>query len=98
VAACCPRPLPRGRLPPVARGPCPVVGCRLLPKAPASGRFRLLPEAPAQWQVAACCPRPLPSGRLPPVARGPCPVVGCAPVARGPCPVVGCRLLPEPQA
>ncbi|CAI9566520.1 unnamed protein product, partial [Staurois parvus] len=25
----------RGRLPPVSRGPCPVVGCRLLPKAPA---------------------------------------------------------------
>ncbi|CAI9599102.1 unnamed protein product, partial [Staurois parvus] len=67
------RPLPQGRLLSVARGPCPVVGCRLLP------------EAPAQWQVAACCPRPLPRGRLPPVARGPCPVVGC-------------RLLPETPA
>ncbi|CAI9551056.1 unnamed protein product, partial [Staurois parvus] len=45
VATCCPRPLPRGRLPPapqrplprgrlppVARGPCLVVGCRLLPE------------------------------------------------------------------
>ncbi|CAI9578984.1 unnamed protein product, partial [Staurois parvus] len=60
VAACCPRPLPSGKLPPVARGPCPGVDCRLLP------------EAPAQWSVAACCPRPLPRGRLPPVARGPC--------------------------
>ncbi|CAI9578985.1 unnamed protein product, partial [Staurois parvus] len=41
VAACCPRPLPSGKLPPVARGPCPGVDCRLLP------------EAPAQWSTTA---------------------------------------------
>ncbi|CAI9532149.1 unnamed protein product, partial [Staurois parvus] len=62
VAARCPGPLPRGRLPPVARSPCPVVGCRLLPKTLPRGRLPpvargpcpvvgccLLPEAPAQW-------------------------------------------------
>ncbi|CAI9578922.1 unnamed protein product, partial [Staurois parvus] len=35
IAACCPRPLPSGRLLPFARGPCPVIGCHLLPEAPA---------------------------------------------------------------
>ncbi|CAI9603081.1 unnamed protein product, partial [Staurois parvus] len=61
VAACCPRPLPSGRLPPVARGPCPVVGCHLLPEPLPRGRLppvdrgpcpvvgcRLLPETPVQ--------------------------------------------------
>ncbi|CAI9560869.1 unnamed protein product, partial [Staurois parvus] len=58
----CPVPLPSGRLPPFARGLCPVVGCRLLPKPLPRGRLppfargpcpvvgcRLLPKVPAQW-------------------------------------------------
>ncbi|CAI9583831.1 unnamed protein product [Staurois parvus] len=43
-----PEPLPRGRLPPVARGPCPVVSCRLLPEPLPSGRLPPVARAPAQ--------------------------------------------------
>ncbi|CAI9572123.1 unnamed protein product [Staurois parvus] len=32
-----PRAPAQGRLPSVARGPCPVVGCRPLPETPAQG-------------------------------------------------------------
>ncbi|CAI9618290.1 unnamed protein product [Staurois parvus] len=41
--------MPSGRLPPVARSPCPVVGCRLLPEGCPVVGCRLLPKAPAQW-------------------------------------------------
>ncbi|CAI9551596.1 unnamed protein product, partial [Staurois parvus] len=61
IAACCPRPLPSGRFPPVARDPCPGVDCRLLPKVPA----QCSAEAPSLGgRLPACCPRPLLRGRL----------------------------------
>ncbi|CAI9593736.1 unnamed protein product, partial [Staurois parvus] len=67
-----PEPLLRGRLPSVARGPCPVAGCRLF--------------APGPCPVVGCrlLPEPLLRGRLPSVARGPCPKVAvcCLPLPR----------------
>ncbi|CAI9622231.1 unnamed protein product, partial [Staurois parvus] len=37
VAACCSRPLPRGRFLPAARGPCPGVDCLPVARDPCSG-------------------------------------------------------------
>ncbi|CAI9541686.1 unnamed protein product [Staurois parvus] len=45
--------MPGGTLPPVARGPCPVVGCRLLPEPLPRGR--LPPVARSPCPVVGCC-------------------------------------------
>ncbi|CAI9541749.1 unnamed protein product, partial [Staurois parvus] len=52
-------------------GPCPVVGCRLLPKPLLRGRLPSVARGPCPVVGCRLLPEPLPRGRLSPVARAP---------------------------